>query len=160
MFPHTFQIRIIFIFVKRITSILNFWRQRLFDPCRIIFDLLPNIHITLFFALFPAQIGAMLHQSFTRHLVHFDEALLSIITAWSDKHRLSISFAVYRVIFESLFLIKIASNLLFWRFAFYYGLFICNGTHGIFVKGKVTTFVSLGCVSVFRSSFIWGSEIQ
>ena len=160
MFTNAFQIRIILIFVKRITSILNFWRQRLFDPCRIIFDLLPNIHITLFFALFLAQIGAMLHQSIARHLVHFYEALLSIITAWSDKNRLSISFAVYWMIFKSLFLIEIASNLLFWRFAFYYGLFICNGTHGIFVKGKVTTFVSLGCVSVFRSSFIWRSEIQ
>jgi len=158
--PHTFQVIIILIFHLRVVSFLNFRRQRFFDPCWIIFNLLPNIDITLFFTFFFAQIGAVPHQCFAGCLVHLDKALQSIITAWPSEHRFPIGFAVYWVIFKSLLLTEITSNLFFWRFTFYYFFFICYRACCIFVEGKVIAFVSFGCVSVFRCCFIWRSEVQ
>jgi hypothetical protein len=102
----------------------------------------------------------MLHQCLAGHLVHINETLLSIITAWSGKYRFSVGFAVDRVIFESLFLIEITFQILLWGFTIYNGFFIYDWVCRIFVEGKVITFVCFGGVSVFGGSLVWGSEIQ
>ena len=77
----------------------------------------------------------MLHQCVAGLLIQVNEALMVIITARSSKYRFSIGFAVYRILFESLFLIEIASYLFFWRFAFNRRFLICDLGRSVFVEG-------------------------